>query len=78
MYAFPEMISLGLLENQEWPSEAHKKVAQFIGLGNGRVDSQDKLIEVCQTVIAIPMDKIKIVDIVDCATNYDVPYISLS
>lgn len=72
------MIDMGLKENQKWPTKAHRKVAQHIGLCNSRVVTRDSLIEICQAVIAIPKDKIKTVTIMDCAVEFKVPFISLS
>lgn len=78
MYAFPDMIDMGLHEGQVWPSEAHMKVAQVLAIGNGLVDSRDKMTEVVQAVIAIPEDRIKLADTIECATVHKVPYIQIS
>jgi hypothetical protein len=75
MYIIPTMIDLGLLDNQQWPNNVYKKVAQILGLCNNRVTSRDRLIEVVQAVLAIPEDKIATVSLRDCREVYNVPYI---
>lgn len=75
MYLLPDMIDYGLLDAQEWPSDSHRVVATHLGLANAQCFSRDKLTELVQAVIAIPMDKIETVTITDCRNIYHVPYI---
>jgi len=58
MYAFPEMLEM---TKQEWPSEAHKKVAETILIGNSRYYSMTELMEGARIIAEIPDDKIKLV-----------------
>jgi len=78
MYMIEGMIDMGLKEGQTWPTDAHRKVAQFMGLFNSRVTTRDALYEVVQAVIKVPADQIELVTAIDLATKYNVPYISLS
>ena len=65
MYAIPDMIDMGLKDGQTWPSDAHRLVAQRLGLCNPLVKTRDALNDVVQKVITIPADKIKVVTIAD-------------
>lgn len=78
MYIIADMIDLGLLDGQQWPSEAHKRVAMNIGLCNSRVTKRDALIEIVQAVIAIPMNEIRRVTPQTVVSKYNVPYVNLS
>lgn len=59
MYAFPEMIDMGLHPNQTWPTPAHKVVAQAIAIANPNVKTRDTMIEIVQMILTIPEDKIQ-------------------
>lgn len=76
MYAFDEMIELGLKEGQSWPNDAYRKVAVTIGLCNPRVDDRDKLIEICQAILQVPEDRIKLVTLEDLIFEFKVPYLN--
>lgn len=78
MYMLPEMIDMGLQEGQEWPSDAHKVVAQNVALCNSRVTTRDILTEVCQAIIAIPESDIKTVTWIQLVDKYNVPFVNLS
>lgn len=54
MYAMLEMINLGLTEGKQFPSEAHKKVAQNIAIGNPSVFQRDLLIDIVEAVCRVP------------------------
>jgi hypothetical protein len=62
MYAFPAMLEL---TEQEWPSEAHKVVAERVLIGNSRYHSLTDLKEGASIIAAIPEDKIKLVTAMD-------------
>ena len=78
MYIMPDMIDRGLRAGQEWPTFAHKVVAQNIALCNSRVTNRDSLTEVVQAVLAIPKNKIRRVTLMQAASEYHVPFINLS
>ena len=78
MYMIEDMIDMGLNEGQEWPSDDHRIVAQNLGLFNSLVVTRNALNEVVQQVCKIPMDRIRTITIIDCATEFEVPYIRLS
>lgn len=75
MYLLPDMIDYGLLDAQEWPSRYHRVVAAKLGICNAQCFSREKLTEIVQAVIAIPIDVIETVTITDCRNIYNVPYI---
>jgi hypothetical protein len=62
MYAFPSMLEL---TGQEWPSDAHKKVAETALLCNGRYHNLTDLKEGARIIAEIPDDKIKLVTAMD-------------
>lgn len=65
MYAFEEMIDLGLLYGQSFPTQAHRDVAVVLAVGNPHVMSRDHLTEIVQAVIAVPRREIKKVTVMD-------------
>lgn len=65
MYMLPDMIEMGLRPDQNWPTAAHKKVAQRLALCNPLIKTRDDLTEVVQKVIAIPRSQIKKVEFKD-------------
>ncbi len=73
MYIFPEMIELGLLDGQEWPSKEHKTVAQNLALCNSQVTTKDHLIDICQAIIKIPNDRIRTITFAECRDEFQVP-----
>lgn len=58
MYFFPSMLEMGLLENQEFPSEIYRLVAQEIAIQNSEVKDRDTLIDIVQSVLSVPGDRI--------------------
>lgn len=62
MYAFPSMLEM---TKQEWPSEAHKQVAQNALLCNSRYHTMTDLMEGARIIAEIPEDKIKLVTAMD-------------
>lgn len=65
MYGFPEMINMGLKNDQEWPSEAYQVVAVNLLICNPNINTIDKLTEGVQKVLNIPEDKIKTITMND-------------
>ena len=59
MYGFSDMIELGLLEGQEWPSNAHKIVATNLGICNPRLTCCGDLVELVGSILKVPKDRIK-------------------
>ena len=59
MYTMPEMINMGLNENEKWVSNAHKKVAQTLLLCNPLITTRDKLINGVAKIQSIPKKRIK-------------------
>ena len=64
MYAFPEMLEM---TKQEWPTEAHKIVAELVLIGNSRYYTLTELMEGAAIIAAIPNDRIKLVTASDLA-----------
>ena len=73
MYIYEEMIDLGLKEGQTWPSDEHKHVAITIGLGNSNVTTKDKLIEIVQSVLKVPQERIKLVRYNELVAEFGCP-----
>lgn len=73
MYAFPDMINIGLKEGQEFPSDDHRQVAQNIGLCNRNVFDADTLTEIVQSVIKVPADRIRTVTLIELCDEFDCP-----
>lgn len=65
MYAIESMIDLGLQDGQEWPSDAHRKVAMTLMLCNPLVKTRTALNEGVQKVISIPVNRIKSVTLAE-------------
>jgi hypothetical protein len=59
MYAMPGMEDIGLKKGQEWPTEAHRDVAQKLCLCNQNIFTAEVLQQVVQAIIKVPNDKIK-------------------
>lgn len=70
MYMFPNMIDLGLKEDQEWPNEVYKVVAQRVLLCNPLVTTRDALTNGVQKILSIPDDKIETVSVNDLVSDY--------
>ena len=73
MYAFPEMIDMGLKEGQQWPSEIHRAVAQNLALYNPDVRTRDHLTDIVQKIITVPMDRIKMLTLAQARDEFQVP-----
>jgi hypothetical protein len=78
MYIIDNMIDMGLPEGENWTSNSHREVAKVIGLCNSRITNRTSLMEVCQKINKIPQDRIEKVTFVDLASEFEVPFISLS
>ena len=63
MYMLNDMIEIGLPKGEEWPTEAYKKVAQNILIGNPNINSIDAFQTGVKNILKIPLDKIKIITI---------------
>jgi hypothetical protein len=73
MYAFSEMLNLGLEEGKVFPSEDHRKVAERLCIGNPNVFTRDLMTEVVNVVIAIPQDRITTVTPKELIEEFDCP-----
>ncbi len=51
MYIFPEMIDMGLKDDQSWPSDQHKGLAQTLYLCNPNITTRDHLTHNVQSII---------------------------
>jgi len=58
MYIMEDMIDMGLKEDQEWPSEIYRNVAEYILLCNSNINTRDKLESGVQKILKIPCDRI--------------------
>lgn len=59
MYMLDDMIDMGLLSGQKWPSPAHRTVACNLALCNPMVKNRDTLTDIVQKVRNIPKTEIK-------------------
>ena len=59
MYMFPDMIDLGLADDEEWASDAHRVVASNAFLCNPNITNRDDLMHNCGIVNKISMLRIK-------------------
>lgn len=75
MYIFPEMIDLGLKQNQSWPTEAHKNIAITLAICNPNVHCRDTLMDIVASVLKVSEDRIKKVTYEELRTKYDLPAI---
>lgn len=66
---------MGLKEGQEFPSEDHKTVAQTIGLCNRNVFDADTLMEIVQSVIKVPVDRIRTVTAMELCEEFGCPVV---
>jgi hypothetical protein len=78
MYMLPDMIYLGLKDGESFPNDDYKQVACAIGLCNDRINTRSELQEIVRAINLVPLDEIRTVTLIDLATKYKVPYISLS
>lgn len=60
----------------QWKSPEHRTVAINLAICNPKVNSLDKLTEVCEAVNNIPQDRIKTGTVADCITDFQVPYLA--
>ena len=67
MYIFDDMIELGFPTGTkpEWPSPAHRRVAETALLCNPRIRFRDQLIQGVAIINKIPVDQIKKVTVAD-------------
>ena len=70
MYLLSDMIDMGLLEGEDWPTSTHRQVAINLFIGNPHVNSRTELQNGVTKVIKIPDDKIEQVTIEDLK-DYD-------
>jgi len=75
MYLVENMIELGLLEGQKFPTKAHKKVAQAIALCNPNVRNRDTLTDIVQAVLKVPTAKIKTIPYEKLVDKYGCPHV---
>ena len=59
MYMLDSFLDMGLKEDQEFPSEDHRRVASALAICNPAVTNLDRLTEIVQKVLEIPKDKIE-------------------
>jgi hypothetical protein len=71
MYIFDDMIDLGLLENQKWPTRAHRKIAQTVLLCNPLVKTRDALINGTQRILKVPKKRIKKLTLDELIREFD-------
>ena len=76
MYICPEMIDMGLEEGSEWPSDAHRVVAQTLGIGNPNIVDWGTLRTICQSVVKVPQERIKKVTYEQLKDEFDLPPIA--
>ena len=77
MYAFPNMLVLGLKDEQDFPSEAHRIVAEHVAIGNPMVHDRDTLMGVVQAVISVPAERIEEVTYKQLVEEFGCPRVCL-
>ena len=65
MYMIESFIDMGLKKRQKFPSDVYRRVAINLAIGNPLITTRDSLIDVVQSVLSIPKDKIKTVTLND-------------
>lgn len=61
MYMLEDMIEMGLLKGQKWPTPQHRVIACNLALCNPMVRTRDDLTAIVQKVRKIPKAKVKTV-----------------
>jgi hypothetical protein len=59
MYAFPDMIYMGLEEGEEFPTDDHRIVAVNVLIGNPNVTQRDQLMDGVRMINHIPKEEIR-------------------
>jgi hypothetical protein len=77
MYILPSFINYGLKEGQEWPSEAHQVVAGVVALCNPNVTTRDRLNDIVQAILKIPVDRIETVTYPQLISEFGVPDVGI-
>ena len=72
MYMFPEMIDMGLQENQDWPSSSHRIVAQKLLLCNPRVFTRQALMDYCSIINKLTKEEVEKLTIEE-AVKFGIP-----
>lgn len=75
MYLIPEMIDIGLDNGQKFPSEAHKRVAEALAIGNPMVKDAETMTQIVQSVIKVPKNRIKTVTYDELRQEFDLPVV---
>jgi hypothetical protein len=70
MYGLPDMIDMGLLEGQTWPTDEHRQVAQNLLIGRPGINNRDQLIEGVSVILKVPEDKITVVTLEELVEIY--------
>lgn len=65
MYCLPDMVDLGLRKGETWPTDAHRKVAEALAIGEPSIRTRDQMISLVGKINSIPADKIKLVTMAD-------------
>jgi len=74
MYCFKEMIAMG---PQEWsnPFTRTREGAATIAIGNPFVTSKDAMIDIVQSVLKVPSDRIKLVTLMSLLMSFGCPVV---
>ncbi|MDD5651628.1 MAG: hypothetical protein PHF86_14635 [Candidatus Nanoarchaeia archaeon] len=73
MYIIPDLINLGLKDDQQWPTEAHKVVAQNLLLCRPEINDRDILIQCVQIILTVPIEKIETITLEELIKDYNFP-----
>ena len=65
MYIMPEMIELGIEDGKEWPSAAHRTVAQRLFLCNPLIHTRDALTSAVSKLLTVPLKEIETLTLED-------------
>lgn len=77
MYILPSFLEFGLTEGQVWPTPAHQVVAGTVALCNPNVTTRDRLTDIVQAVLKIPVDRIESVTYPQLVSEFGVPDVGI-
>ena len=65
------MVDGGLKKGQEWPSDVYREVAAAIVIDNPNVTNKSMLIEIVQSILNVPTDRIEIITYEKLVAEFD-------
>ncbi len=77
MYILPEFLEYGLKDGQIWPSDIHKTVAGVVALCNPNVTTRDRLNEVVQSILKVPLNRIEGITYPQLVSEFGLPDVGI-